>query len=357
MYEHETFERILRRMLELVPAKFDKREGSIIWDATSPAAVEFQNLYISLDGVLNEVFADTASREYLIKRCAERGIKPKLASYAIVKGKFTPATLDIAIGTRYSLDDLNYIVTEKINDGLYYLECETAGSEPNGQTGRLIPIDYINGLETAEILEVTIPGDDEEDTEALRARYFEAMKAEAYGGNKLDYKNKVMSMAGVGGCKIYSGSQWNGGGTVLIVVQDSNYGVPSDEFIDKIQTEIDPETNMGEGEGIAPIGHFVTVVPANNTVVNIETLLTYTGGASWNSVKDKLETAVDEYLNGLNKTWDDNDQLTVRIAHIESAMLDVPGVIDVQNTTLNGKPLNLTVDKDSLATRGTINGN
>lgn len=358
MYESETQELILRRMLERVPVKFDKREGAIIWDSTAPASVELQNFYIALDTVLSEVFADTATREYLIKRCAERGITPKPASYAIVKGEFTPATLEIPIGSRYSHEDLNYIVTEKIDDGLYYLQCETIGSEANGVTGRLIPIDYINGLQTAEIIEVTILGDDEEDTEALRARYFAAVQAKAYGGNKMDYKNKIMSISGVGGCKIYSGAQWNGGGTVLIVVQDSNYGVPTDEFIDKIQTDIDPETNSGEGLGIAPIGHFVTVVPVNNTVVNIETTITYKTGYSWASVRDKVHDAVDAYLNSLNKGWDNDDMehITVRIAHIESAMLNVPGIIDVQNTTINDSTDNLAVDRDSLVTRGTING-
>lgn len=355
MYKEQVQDVILERMLDRVGARFDKREGSIIWDSLAPAAVEFENFFWALAAVLDETFADTATRKYLIKRCAERGITPKPASYAVVKGKFTPSTVDV-MGKRFSHEDLNYIVTDKIEDGLYHLKCETIGSEPNGQTGRLIPIDYINGLETAEIVEVTIPGEDEEETEALRARYFAALQAEAYGGNKLDYKNKVMSISGVGGVKIYSGAQWNGGGTVLLVIQDSDYGVPTDEFIDKIQTEIDPETNTGEGVGIAPIGHFVTVVPVNNTVVNIETSLTYGSSTSWTSVKTKVQEVVDTYLNGLNKNWDDTEHIVVRVAHIESAILDVPGVIDIQNTTINGQPSNLTVDKDSLVTRGTING-
>lgn len=355
MYEEQTHELILRRMLERVPAKFDKREGSIIWDATAPASIELQNFYISLDVVLSEVFADTASREYLIKRCAERGITPKPASYAIVKGEFTPATVDV-LGKRFSHEDLNYIVTEKISDGLYQLQCETIGSEPNGQTGRLIPIDYIDGLETANIVEVIVPGEDEEDTETLRARYFASLKSEAYGGNLLDYQTKVLSIAGVGGCKIYSGAEWNGGGTVLVVVQDSEFGVPTDEFVNDIQEMIDPEANCGEGKGIAPIGHFVTVVPVNVTTVNVEVGIVYNTGYSWETVKPAVEDAVDKYLAGLNERWQNNDHIVVRIAHLESALLDVPGILDIQNTSINGYESNLSVDKDSLVVRGTVNG-
>ena len=44
----------------------DSREGSLLFLAEAPAAVELQNLYIALDAVLTETFADTASREYFI---------------------------------------------------------------------------------------------------------------------------------------------------------------------------------------------------------------------------------------------------------------------------------------------------
>jgi hypothetical protein len=42
LYKHIVFGIIMQRMLALVPATFDRREGSIIWDALAPAAVELQ---------------------------------------------------------------------------------------------------------------------------------------------------------------------------------------------------------------------------------------------------------------------------------------------------------------------------
>ena len=42
MYENVTYEDILQRMLDRVPDSMDKREGSIIYDALAPAAVELQ---------------------------------------------------------------------------------------------------------------------------------------------------------------------------------------------------------------------------------------------------------------------------------------------------------------------------
>lgn len=357
MYESETYEVILRRMLNRVLAKFDKREGSMVFNGSAPSAVEVQNLYIVLDAVLKEVFIDTASREFLIKHGKHRALSPKPASYALVRGQFTPTTLEIPIGSRFSHEDFNYMITEKIADGTYYLTCETVGSEANGVTGQLIPIDYIPGLETANIVEVSILGEDEEDTETFRNRLLGAYQAEAYGGNQIDYITKIRSISGVGGLKLYCGADWNGYGTVLLVIKDSDNGVPTDDFITKLQTDIDPVTNRGQGVGIAPIGHFVTIVPANNTVVNIETVLVYGSTANWESVKSNVQAAVDSYLGELNAEWNyDSAPIVVRVSHIESKLLAIPGILDVHSTKINGSTDNLSVDKNSLVTRGTING-
>ena len=43
MYEDITYEVILKRMLDRIPSTMDKREGSIIYDALAPAAIELQH--------------------------------------------------------------------------------------------------------------------------------------------------------------------------------------------------------------------------------------------------------------------------------------------------------------------------
>ena len=105
-YEDITYEVILQRMLDRVPNNMDKREGSIIFDALAPAAVELQLMYIELDTILKETFADTAQRDYLVRRAAERGIEPYEETYATLKGIFTPSSLEIPIGSRFSCNEL-----------------------------------------------------------------------------------------------------------------------------------------------------------------------------------------------------------------------------------------------------------
>lgn len=44
-----TYNEILERMLSRVSDKFDKREGSVIFDTHSPTALELEILYVELN--------------------------------------------------------------------------------------------------------------------------------------------------------------------------------------------------------------------------------------------------------------------------------------------------------------------
>lgn len=387
MYE-VTYREILERMLNRVSDKFDKREGSVIFDTHSPTALELEILYVELNRMIAEGYGDTASREYLILRCKERGIIPYPATYAVLKGTFTPATVDV-IGKRFNLGSLNYIVTEKIANGEYRVQCETPGTVGNQYFGQLIPIEYVEGLETATLTKVLIPGEDEEDTEDLRTRYFNSFDEKAFGGNVRDYIEKTNAIPGVGSTKVTR--VWNGdirpadmipneivnewyegiigtvnptvkawleivysaakakkltvGGTVLLTILNSEYGVPTPELIQTVQTAIDPEQNAGEGYGLAPIGHVVTVKPADAVTINVKTTITFDVGYGWNNLQSSIDEAIQAYLLELRKTWADNPYLVVRVSQIETRLLAIPGIVDIENTRINNKTDNLTLGK------------
>lgn len=362
MYENETNAEILKRMLNKVPASVDKREGSIIYDAAAPASLELELLYAQLDWFLKNAFGDTAEREYLVERAKERGLEPYPASAATVKIKATPDTVELAVGSRYSYDDVNYMITGKLETaGEYEAVCEIAGTAGNKCAGRIVPIDYTQGMQTAELTEIIVPGEEEEDTEAFRKRYLESFGDQSYGGNIADYKKKVNAIPGVGGVKVYP--VWNGGGTVRIVFMTSEYKVPEDEFVQQVQTAIDPTQNQGQGIGIAPIGHTVTVQGCISSEVSIGLNVTFDAG-SFEDHRAAVEETIDDYFAELNKDWENtqhvsvdavsNMGITIRISQIESRILDLENVTDIQHTTLNGKEENLTLDPDALAVRGAV---
>jgi uncharacterized phage protein gp47/JayE len=357
MYEDITFDIILKRMLDRVAVNaksqgfsIDTREGSIIYNSLAPVAVELQNAYLELDNILNESFADTQSREYLIKRCAERGINVKEATKAIRRGVFNT---DVPIGSRFSLNVLNYVVIEKITDGEFKLECETPGTEGNVESGELVAIDYIEGLTSARLIDVLItPGEDEEDTEHLRERYFTSLDSQAFGGNVADYKAKTNSLDGVGGVKVYPA--WEGGGTVKLVIINSEHEVPSASLIYSVQEAIDPIQNRGQGVGIAPIGHEVSVFGCEGTTIDISTTIEFRSGWDWDSVKPYVETAIDEYFKELSANWDSSENLVVRISQLEARLLSVAGIHDIKNTKLNNVADNFTLGSDNIPIRGAV---
>ena len=177
-----------------VPSDVDKREGSIIFDSLAPNSIEYELLYASLDYFLKNTFGDTANREWLIERAKERGLEPYPATHSTARAVFKPATLEIPIGSRFSYDDIDFAVTEKQSEGVYLMQCETAGTVGNVPAGKLIPNDYINNLATAYLEEIIIPAEDEEPTEEFRARYLKSFDGQAYGGNITDYKEKVIKI-------------------------------------------------------------------------------------------------------------------------------------------------------------------
>lgn len=343
MYESMTYEYILEKMLSRVPDTMDKREGSIIYDAIAPAALELANMYIALDTIMNQTFADTASAEYLDRRVSERGIVRKAATCATVRGIYTPVDTELS-GVRFNCGGYNYSVINSSN-GTCELVCETAGTTPNGVTGALIPINYVSGLETAEIVSILVPGEDEETDAELRERYYATLNSQAFGGNIADYIEKTNAIAGVGGVKVTP--IWNGGGTVKLTIIASDFSVPTDILVNKVQTDI---------EGTAPIGHVVTVEGVVATSISVKTVITYQESWNFEVSKQYIEQAIDSYFSELAKTWDSTDNLIVRISAIETRLLGCAGVIDIADTTLNGLASNIQLDSNCIPVRGDVIG-
>lgn len=340
-----SYEEIVERALARVDTNVDKREGSVVFNGVAPASDEIALIYTLLDSVYENGFADTAEREYLIQRCKERGIIPYPATYAVLKAEFN---MEIPIGNRFNLDDLNYIITEFIGvtgdeDSKlwsYQLQCETLGTEGNSHFGELSAIDFVDSNMQGSITELLIPAEDEEDTEALRARYMDSFNETPFGGNQADYKKKCKEIDGVGGVKVTP--VWNGGGTVLLTIINSMYEEASNVLVSKVQEIIDP-TKDGSGAGLAPIGHTVTVKSCSKIMLNIKLKATLDDGYIWESIKPIAEEAIEEYLLSLRKNWADNDSTIVRISQIENKILNIDGVLDIQDTSINDSTTNITL--------------
>ncbi len=351
MYEAITYESLLNRMLAKVPDDMDKREGSIIYDALAPCALELIQMYIELGVIMSETFADTASREYLIRRAKERGIEPFMATYSLIKGEFD---VEIEIGSRFTCDNLYFYVVEKIEDTsghFYSLKCESNGTDGNINSGELMPISYIDKLGYAKVDSLIIPARNEEDTEVFRSRYMNSFQSEAFGGNIEDYLQRTNIIEGVGATKVTP--TWNGGGTVKLTIIDAVFNPCTPEVVEKVQEIIDPIQD-GHGAGIAPIGHIVTVESVTSVPININTNIVCVGEYTFEDIESDIILALEKYFLTLRQTWHTISNITVRISQIEAIMLNVEKVLDISNTMINDSAGNIILSEYEVPVLGGV---
>ncbi|WHY25764.1 baseplate J/gp47 family protein [Bacillus velezensis] len=341
MFEDQTFEDIMERMLNSISADIDTREGSVIYNALAPAAAELAKSYIWLDTVLELVFSDTAQGEFLDRRAAEAGIERTAATKAVRAGEFT-AGVRIPEGSRFYVDNLYFQYTR---DGT--LVCETPGEAGNANlTGRnLLSLDTIPGLEKAIVKEILIPGREEEGDDSLRERYFTRVRREAVSANKMHYKEWAEEVDGVGKAKIFP--LWNGEGTVKIVVTNANLEPASEILIQKVKDYIDPEP--GQGEGQAPIGAVVTVESAVWKEVEISAEVLPEVNHSIDEVKTEIQEGV---LNLFKKmAFEDN---IIRLSQINNIVYNSPSVSDYSNIKINGTSENLVLSDVEIPKLGQV---
>ncbi|SDR81319.1 Uncharacterized phage protein gp47/JayE [Paenibacillaceae bacterium GAS479] len=349
MYEGQTFDAILARMLDRIPDDMDKRPGSIIYDAMAPAAAEMAQLYVQLDVQADQRFADTATGDYLDRAIAWSGVKRKMATKALVRGRFYAAgeaPLDVPIGNRFALGGINYRAVARLALGDYRLEAETAGAAANGSFGPLLPIDFVPNLARAELTELLIPGTDRESDTALYERYQQQVTKPVTSGNRYQYEQWAREISGVGRARAFP--LWNGTGTVKVALLDESMTAPEPALVTAVQQYIDP-TQDGLGEGAAPIGAVVTVVGATEIPINVSVSVTLAAGATISQVREQILTGLKAYLAELAFT-----DTIIRYTRIQAIILGIPPVIDYSNLKVNGQTANIQTALDEVPIVGTV---
>lgn len=375
--EQYTYKYLMSQALSFVDDSLDKREGSIIYDALAPACYVLADYYMQLYQVVKNSFAVTATGEWLDQRVKESGITRREATAAVKRADFTDdagQAAVVGIGTRWSTvsstNPITYRVTAQYeqNDapvaGAYELTCETLGTIGQEYTGPIIPVDFVRGVAAATMSTTLIPGRDTETDDELRERYFDEMSAKAFGGNISDYRNKTREIIGVGDLQIYP--VWNGGGTVKLSIVDTAFRAASDEFVQEVQNLIDPVNAsgvQGDGLGIAPIDHKVTVVAPEEVTVNITASIVLQVPYEVGQVQPAVEQAIEAYMVELRHDWAAPNEfneyaLSVYTSRITAAIVGVPGISNVTNVQLNGAAADITLQqtgqKQQIPVKGTV---
>lgn len=363
----QTYQNILTQMLDQVPATFDKRDTSPIPTALGPAAYALEGYYISLNQVQLAAYIQTATGQALDYLAVVAGLTRYPASAAVRLGIFDMA---VPIGSRYSTingaDSINFQATaattgETEGDYYFQLTAETPGSIGNEYTGPILPITAIPGLNSAQITDILVPGDDEESDEDFRARIIEALNDRPFGGNIASYRTYIMAIDGVGAVQVYP--TWNGGGTVKCSVLGADFLPASPTLVENVQNAVDPPPNQGLGLGTAPIGAQVIVVAPEELTVNVSATLQLASGYAIGQVQTPIQQAIENYMLSVRQEWATpvnttsvEYQANVYVARITAAIVGVPGVVNATNVQLNGGTADLILTEAGATQQVPITG-
>lgn len=360
--QEQTEARIMQRMLDKVPSDIDKSEGSFIWDAEAPAAFMLAEAAVWAQQVLERGFAGTTFGEYLDLRVAEHGVtrREAVAATGIVRftgepGKSIPAgTLVATPADEFSAEaSVEFVTTAAITldeqgegqAAIRALVPGRAGVVPAGVITVLA--EPVSGVRAVVNPEETRGGSDTESDELLVERFYSQVRNQGTSGNKAHYLKWAGEVPGVGGAQVEP--LWQGPGTVGIYLLDIDKRAASKEIVDSAQTYIDP-TMDGQGEGMAPAGAVVAVMPAEEVPIDIRVRLTLASGVTMAEVKARIETGVRAYLKQLAFA----DPL-VRFTRIAAILLDIPPIIDYSELTVNGNAdTNLEIYTGQVAVLGTV---
>ena len=350
LFEDKTLNNIMLDLKDTVNSDISTEEGTLIDHSFRGAAAEFEQAYIELGLIDQNGYAETADREHLILRAKERGMEPLEATNAVWKARFDG---NIPDGARFSSRGMTYVYTEAMGDLTFRLVCEQAGVKGNQKQGELLPIEYLEGVNTGELVELLIPARDAECTEDFRKRYFEEIKEpRTYTGNRAYYKQMMHEIDGVGACKIYRATKEER--RIKIYFLNSVYKIPSKSLVEDVQEIVDPKEQQGDGEGKAVMFHMVDIYPCGQEEINIEADITLDPAHIWESALPDIQDRLDGYFLELAKEWEDGEYITVRVLGINTAIASVEGVVDVQGTALNGQQNNMVLEPNTIPVRGMV---
>lgn len=342
-FSEKTYTNILDLQMQRISDTIDKREGSIIQTALAPSSWYLEGAYMDLKHVYDNAFVLSAVGESLDKIGTMFGLERKKAKAVVKKGIFDA---EVPLGFRAaSLLKNPYLVYKAVKYiGIenkcyeYEMECETVGIIGNSYSGKLLPIDSVSSLTLAEITSIIEEGSEEETDENFRIRILVKARMPSTSGNKYDYYNWAMEVAGVGAAKVFPLA--DGPGTVKVAIADAGMSAAEPALVAAVAEHIEEKR---------PIGADVTVVSAVEKAVNVSAKARLQTGNDLDAVQTAFRAVMGEYLksNAFHISY-------VSAARVGSLLLSVTGVEDYSELLLNGIDKNVPLTDLEIAVVGNV---
>lgn len=335
---------IQKEMLNVISDNFDKSEGGFTYDILKATAIQLEKRDEQNTVILNKMDVENLTGDELTRFVFQRtGLSRKLATYAETPVKVTGNVgATIKIGDLVAAGEIFYEFIENATIGETGFAVMNVGCQQPGIIGN-VPANQITsfpvtlpGITSVTNEQAVTSGYEEETDDSLRDRYYEKLQKPGKAGNEFHYLEWARSVTGVGKVKVFP--RWNGALTVKVSILDENIGVAEQQLITTVADYIETQR---------PFGAIVTVATGVELPVNISAKLTLEQNFTLEDVKESLNEKIAEYLKTLSYVAE-----YVSFAQIGKVILNVPGVIDYQNLTLNETTENIQLDAESVPVVG-----
>ena len=344
----ETKTTIMERLLDAVSDNWDKSEGSFIYDALKPVAVEMFNFYDLLENRKEQMSINTASGSYLENRLKEFGFYRKQALAAAGYVTITGASgTKVEINTLVASDKAVYKITDTGTidaSGTVTLPitCTSTGTAGNADIGAVnrFPI-TISGLISVVNTSAVTGGSDTETDNEIKARFFDYMKKPSIPGNKAYYEKLAAEVDGVG--KAQCIPLWNGAGTVKVVIADTSMKAANNTLVNSVQSHINDNRFIGAD---------VTVAAATELTVNVACKLSTDSTVAESEVYTAVCSVLSEYFKKLS--FPDTTGTYITYAKILTLIMSVEGVSDCTELKINNGTANIPIPSANVVVLGVV---
>ena len=352
-------EDIHQRMLKSLPRNYDLSEGALIYDVTKPVAMEKAKMIeYELTLTMMMMFPQFAEGIFLDWHGTPIGVtrRPAVAakgSHMVFIGK---PGVTIQAGTKVATVASDHtaaivfkttqeITTDENGKAVTSIEAVEPGVVGNVPAESIrILMEPIPGIVEIINEEATSGGADIESDSSFRERIIDRDQNKSLSGARRDYERWAKEVPGVG--EVIVLPEWNGAGTVKVMITDSNGGVATPELIAAVQQHIAPDER--KGGGLAPIGALVTVDSVERMTVHLSFSLELEDGADIEEILASIKQAVAAYFSEVSIGG------LIRYARIGSFIIETQGVKDYDNLLLNGLAENIQLESGEIAVVGEV---
>ncbi len=330
-------------------------EGDFIYDATRPTAEQIAELkQLGLQNNLKIAFPQTSYGEYLEWLGECKGVFKNQPTKSVGMITFTGVQGTIitkgTIVTTVATDEKQSIEFELLETKTIganetvdiKAECRIAGTIGNVSNNTItVLLGSISGVKSVTNKEDFRGGTDIEDEEHFRERVLVAEQEDKLSGASSDYIRWAKEVDGVG--YAYVVPEWNGAGTVKVLILDKNRKAATQELIDKVQEYIYPNVEEGQNRnGKAPIGAIVNIATPQTLLINVKASFVFSNGFSQETVLNILKNKIDKYLDKIDIGGTVSYNAIYSLAG--SMMLADEGIQDFSNLTINDGTTNIILN-------------